>query len=136
MLFGHIDSKFTGFVQEVTPHEVAHQWWGHTVGWASYHDIGFPRDLPSSPLGCFTAGRGKKLAKDYIEFWDRLRAESWIKTISASHPTDAGPIWMGLRLISPHTENAYQNVIYPKGAYVLEMLRSIMYSPEDQDKDS
>src|SRR5262249_35414703 len=38
MLFGSINSKFTGFVQEVTPHEVAHQWWGHAVGWASYHD--------------------------------------------------------------------------------------------------
>ena len=41
---------------------------------------------------------------------------------------------MGLRLISPRTANAYQNVTYPKGAYVLQMLRSIMYSPQDQDK--
>ena len=41
---------------------------------------------------------------------------------------------MGTRLISPRTENAYQNVTYPKGAYVLEMLRSIMYSQDDQDK--
>ena len=38
MLFGNINSRFTGFVQEVTPHEVAHQWWGHAVGWASYLD--------------------------------------------------------------------------------------------------
>src|SRR5256886_12422960 len=38
MLFGQINSRFTGFVQEVTPHEVAHQWFGHGVGWASYHD--------------------------------------------------------------------------------------------------
>jgi len=37
-LFGTIDSNFTGFVQEVTPHEVAHQWFGHSVSWASYHD--------------------------------------------------------------------------------------------------
>ena len=35
MLFGNINDKFSGFVQEVTPHEVAHQWWGHAVGWAS-----------------------------------------------------------------------------------------------------
>lgn len=41
---------------------------------------------------------------------------------------------MGTRLISPRTENAYQNVTYPKGAYVLEMMRSIMYSQDDQDK--
>jgi aminopeptidase N len=37
-------------------------------------------------------------------------------------------------LISPRTENAYQNVTYPKGAYVLQMLRSMMYDPEDKDK--
>jgi aminopeptidase N len=41
---------------------------------------------------------------------------------------------MGLRLISPRTENAYQNVTYPKGAYVLQMLRSMMYDPDDKDK--
>jgi aminopeptidase N len=41
---------------------------------------------------------------------------------------------MGLRLDSPRTERAYQNVTYPKGAYVLGMLRSIMYSQQDGDK--
>jgi aminopeptidase N len=41
---------------------------------------------------------------------------------------------MGTRLISPRSESAYQQVTYAKGAYVLEMLRSIMYSPEDHDK--
>jgi hypothetical protein len=29
--------------------------------------------------------------------------------------------------------NAYQNVTYPKGAYVLQMLRSLMYGLDDQD---
>ena len=43
-------------------------------------------------------------------------------------PNDAGPLWMGLRLVSPHSENAYQNVTYPKGAYVLQMLRSLNFA--------
>lgn len=136
MLFGHIDSKFTGFVQEVTPHEVAHQWWGHTVGWASYHDVWLSEGFAEFSAGLFLQEAvGKNWRKDYIEFWERLRVRILDKNNFGIAPTDAGPIWMGLRLISPHTENAYQNVIYPKGAYVLEMLRSIMYSPEDQDKD-
>jgi aminopeptidase N len=39
---------------------------------------------------------------------------------------DAGPLWLGLRLSAPRTEGGYQNVTYPKGAFVLSMLRSIM----------
>ena len=27
-----------GYWKVVTPHEVAHQWWGHTVGFDSYRD--------------------------------------------------------------------------------------------------
>jgi len=41
---------------------------------------------------------------------------------------------MGLRLVSPRSEEAYQNLTYPKGAYVLQMLRSIMCRPEGDDK--
>src|SRR6185295_12790683 len=33
-----LNSRFTEFIQEVTPHEVSHQWWGHMVGWSSFHD--------------------------------------------------------------------------------------------------
>ncbi|MEK7831142.1 MAG: carboxypeptidase regulatory-like domain-containing protein, partial [Acidobacteriota bacterium] len=33
-----LNSSLTNFIQEVTSHEVAHQWWGHVVGWASFHD--------------------------------------------------------------------------------------------------
>src|SRR4029078_7781680 len=48
-------------------------------------------------------------------------------------PNDAGPLWMGLRLISPKTSDAYQNVTYPKGAYVLQMLRAMMYSEGEKE---
>ena len=135
MLFGQINNKFTGFVQEVTPHEVAHQWWGHAVGWASYHDQWLSEGFAEFSAGLFLQqGVGGDWRKDYVEFWERLRQRILEKNNFGISPNDAGPLWMGLRLISPRTESAYQNVTYPKGAYVLQMLRSMMYSPEDQDK--
>ena len=135
MLFGQINNKFTGFVQEVTPHEVAHQWWGHAVGWGSYHDQWLSEGFAEFSAGLFLQQAvGKDWRRDYIEFWERLRQRILEKNNFGVAPNDAGPLWMGLRLISPRTENAYQNVTYPKGAYVLQMLRSIMYSPEDHDK--
>jgi Peptidase family M1 domain/Carboxypeptidase regulatory-like domain len=135
MLFGTINAKFTGFVQEVTPHEVAHQWWGHAVPWASYHDLWLSEGFAEFSAGLFlqqaVAGNWRK---DYIEFWDRLRQRILEKNNYGIAPNDAGPLWMGLRLVSPRTENAYQNVTYPKGAYVLQMLRSLMYDNQDKDQ--
>lgn len=136
MLFGNINSGFTGFVQEVTPHEVAHQWWGHAVGWASYHDQWLSEGFAEFSAGLFLEEAvGGDWRKDYIEFWDRLRKRLLEKNNFGVAPTDAGPLWMGLRLSSPHTENAYFDVTYPKGAYVLQMLRSIMYDPETHDSN-
>lgn len=53
LLFGQINSRFTGFVQEVTPHEVAHQWFGHAVGWASYHDQWLSEGFAEFAAGLF-----------------------------------------------------------------------------------
>jgi hypothetical protein len=133
MLFGNINTRFTGFVQEVTPHEVAHQWWGHAVGWASYHDQWLSEGFAEFSAGLFLQhAMGGNWLKDYLEFWDRLKRRILEKNKFDVAPNDAGPLWLGLRLISPKSADAYQNVTYPKGAYILNMLRSVMYSDDDQ----
>ncbi len=129
MLFGRIDNNFSGFVQEVTPHEVAHQWWGHAVGWASYHDQWLSEGFAEFSAGLFLQNAfGPKWRNDWMDFWTRLHDRILQKNNFGIAPNDAGPLWMGLRLISPKTMSAYQNVTYPKGAYVLQMMRSIMYT--------
>jgi hypothetical protein len=136
MLFGTIDPKFTGFVQEVTPHEVSHQWWGHAVGWASYHDQWLSEGFAEFSAGLFLQqGVAGDWRKDYIDFWERLRKRILEKNNFGVAPNDAGPLWMGLRLVSPRSENAYQNLTYPKGAYILQMLRSMMYDTDQKEKD-
>ncbi len=128
MMFGQINTRFTGFVQEVTPHEVAHQWFGHGVGWASYHDQWLSEGFAEFAAGLFLQqATGPKWQKDYIDFWERQRVRILEKNNFGVSPNDAGPLWLGLRLISPHTPQAYQGVTYSKGAYVLLMLRSLMY---------
>ncbi len=127
MLFGQINSKFTGFVQEVTPHEVAHQWFGHGVSWASYHDQWLSEGFAEFAAGLFLQqAMGPKWQKDYIDFWERQRVRILDKNSFGVSPNDAGPLWLGLRLISPRSGQAYQGVTYSKGAYVLSMLRSLM----------
>ena len=105
-----------------------------SVGLA-YHDQWLSEGLAEFSAGLFlqqaVAGDWRK---DYIDFWERLRKRILEKNQYGIAPNDAGPLWMGLRLISPRTEDAYQNVVYPKGAYVLAMLRSMMYSPDTHDQ--
>ncbi len=137
LLFGRISRSFTAFVEEVTPHEVAHQWWGHTVGWASYHDEWLSEGFAEFSAGLFLQhAMAGDWVKDYLHFWDRLRHRILDKNVFGVAPNDAGPLWLGLRLISPRTQDAYLNVTYPKGAYVLAMLRSMMYAPEEKDRDA
>lgn len=42
---------------------------------------------------------------------------------------DAGPLWMGRRLSTPKSGSAYRKLIYPKGGFVLRMLRQMMFDP-------
>jgi hypothetical protein len=133
MMFGQINSKVTGFVQEVTPHEVAHQWWGHAVGWASYHDQWLSEGFAEFSAGLFLQQAvGGDWRRDYIDFWERLRQRVLEKNNYGISANDAGPLWMGERLTSPRTERAYQNVTYPKGAYILQMLRSMMFEEKEK----
>jgi hypothetical protein len=135
LLFGRINNKLTAFVQEVTPHEVAHQWWGHAVGWASYHDQWLSEGFAEFSAGLFLQQAvGKNWQKDYVEFWDRLRRRILEKNEFGASANESGPVWLGVRLISPRSGRAYQDVTYAKGAYILSMLRSIMYSTHDKDK--
>jgi aminopeptidase N len=127
LLFGRIDNNFTGFVQEVTPHEVAHQWFGHSVMWASYHDQWLSEGFADFAAGLFLQQAvGPKWQQDYLQYWDRQKIRILEKNNYGVAPNDAGPLWMGLRLISPRTEQGYQGLTYSKGAYVLMMLRSMM----------
>src|SRR5215469_2879997 len=131
MLFGHIDSNFTGFVQEVTPHEVAHQWFGHSVSWASYHDQWLSEGFADFAAGLFLQQAvGGNWKEDYLKYWERQRKRILDKNAFGFSPNDAGPLWLGLRLISPKTAQAYQGVTYGKGGYVLLMLKSLMYADQ------
>jgi hypothetical protein len=133
MLLGGISSRFTEFIQEVTPHEVAHQWWGHIVGWASFHDQWLSEGFADFSAGLFLQATEKTPDK-YLKYWDRQRQNIVEKNQWGNRPNDAGPIWMGLRLNTYKTQGAYNRLVYPKGGYILHMLRAIMYDRNTGDK--
>jgi len=132
-LMGQNASKFAEFVDEVIPHEVSHQWWGHMVGWSSYHDQWLSEGFAEFSAGIYLQATEKDPAK-YLKYWDHARETLTQKNNFGKRATDAGPLWLGLRLSAFHTPGAYSAVVYRKGAYILHMLRSLMFDSKDGDK--
>jgi aminopeptidase N len=133
MLMGRINSRFTEFIEEVTPHEVSHQWWGHMVGWASYHDQWLSEGFADFSAGLFLLMTEQKRDK-FLHYWERQRQRILEKNQFGQSPNDAGPLWMGLRLITTRNLGGYSNLVYPKGGYVLHMLRSMMFDNKTGDR--
>ncbi len=132
-LLGSQAFKFAEFIDEVTPHEIAHQWWGHMVGWASYHDQWLSEGFAEFSAGLFLEATQKPPAAQ--KFWDRLEVEIMEKSGFGISANDAGPIWLGFRLDTPKTPSAYRNLVYPKGAYLLQMIRMLMWDDKTGDQD-
>ncbi|HEX3582176.1 MAG TPA: M1 family aminopeptidase [Thermoanaerobaculia bacterium] len=122
------------FIDLVGPHEFAHQWWGHQVGWASYHD-----QWLSEGFAEFSAALVLQMTKGpkaYNDFWEKRRKEIFERSARSSITNDtAGPITQGIRLITWRAPGAYQTIVYEKGAYVLHMLRMLMSNPAKQNRD-
>ena len=128
-LLGSSAFKFAYFVLEVTPHEVAHQWWGHLVGWGSYHDQWISEGFAEFSAGLFLQ---IKNAGEYREFLERGRKLILEKNQFGYSANDTGPIWMGRRLSTPKTGSAYNKLIYAKGGYILHILRQMMFDPREK----
>ena len=117
------------FWQYVAPHEIAHQWWGHIIGWDSYHDQwmseGFA-EFSASLYVQITRGNEK-----FNEFWEEQR--KLIVEASPStrgrKPYTVGAVTQGYRLNNAKTGGVARRMIYPKGAYILHMLRMLMFDP-------
>ena len=131
-----LDPRFVQSLKEfgntVAWHEVAHQWWGHQVGWSSYRDQwlseGFAEFTAALVLEV-TSGR-----KSANAFWELRRNEVLGRTTGIPN-SEAGAITQGFRLATRRSPGAARAMIYSKGAYVLHMLRMMMREDGVADPD-
>ena len=116
VLFGLEDRR------TVIAHEIAHQWWGHTVGWASYRDQWISEAMANYAAVLF--GRNRLAWNDRLG----LRPTSgWQEELLSELPDgrvieSVGPVVLGVRLGSSRAGDAYQPIVYKKGAVILDML--------------
>ena len=113
-------------------HETAHQWWGGIVAWRSYRDQWLSEGFAEYSGILYTGMRQNIDAKN-----DLLRGlreslhepPSTVNGIGKGRLVDVGPIILGHRLATRKSLDAYETLIYNKGALVLRMLHYMMSDP-------
>jgi hypothetical protein len=123
-----------GYWKVVTPHEVAHQWWGHTVGFGSYRDQWMSEGFADMSASLYLSMIEKNQQK-FITFWNDERDLLLERSAEGFRAIDAGPLTMGYRMSNSRTGfGLTRRLIYPKGAYILHMLRMMMHDNRTGDQ--
>jgi hypothetical protein len=117
-------------------HEVAHQWWGNVVGWDNYRDQWLSEGL-ANYIALAGADAEKPNAHVLTHWLDGYR-KTLTSRVSGQEYTvdDAGPLVHGPRLSSSLAPDAYEKVIYGKGAWIFHMLRMMLQDPASKNPDA
>jgi aminopeptidase N len=114
-------------------HETSHQWWGHRVGWKSYHDQWMSEGFATFSGNLYT--QLKDGQKEYVDL-QRADKQGLLAKDSRNHVIDSvGSVWMGYRTSSSVAPGDTSTIIYNKGGYVLTMLRMMMADTTKPDPD-
>jgi hypothetical protein len=123
-----------GYFKVVAPHEVAHQWWGQTVGWGSYRDQWMSEGFADFSASLFIQLVWSDRPQEFRKFWNDERDMIVEKNSAGFRAIDVGPLTLGYRLNNSRAGfNVTRQLIYPKGAYILHMLRMMMWGREKGD---
>ncbi|KXK57952.1 MAG: hypothetical protein IPM61_04950 [Chlorobi bacterium] len=118
-----------GFDHIFRAHEVAHQWWGIGVDFATYHDQWLSEGF-AEYSGMIYLQAALKDNKLFLSWMEKFRKQLMGSRKSLfGKGTEGGPIWLGYRTQSSLTQGDYDLIIYLKGAWVLHMLRNLVMDP-------
>ncbi len=99
-------------------HEVAHQWWGHAVGWKNYHEQWISEGFAQYFAALYAeSDRGDDLLPNLLRQMRHTAIEA----------SDQGPIYLGYRLGHIQGDDRiFRALVYNKSAMVLHMLRRLV----------
>ena len=115
------DTRDNGEDEVFRAHEVAHQWWGIGVDFATYHDQWLSEGF-SNFSGLWYLQSVSKNNDRYFEILKQWRSSILLRE------GEPGPISLGYRVFATRDDDLddYQTVVYKKGAWVVHMLRILM----------
>src|SRR6185312_9224785 len=111
-------ASFDRFPDFFLAHELAHQWFGHGVGWGNYHEQWLSEAFAQYLAALYAQSR----RGDNVFAGVMRQMRRW-----AMAESDQGPVYLGYRL--GHIKNdgrVFRALVYNKGAAVLHMLRRLI----------
>ena len=121
-------------------HEVAHEWWGHQLAWASYRDQWLSEGLAEYASMMFIEAsleKGDRILRDWVQaYHDEVNgslksafgafARPGLAFLNDKGRDRVGPIGHGNRAGTAENPAAYTSMAYTKGSLVMHSLRNIM----------
>jgi aminopeptidase N len=105
------------------------------VGFNSYRDQWMSEGFAEMSASLFIQ-LIEKNPKKFAEFWDDERKSLTERNKEGFRAIDAGPVTMGYRLNNSRAGfNITRDLIYPKGAYILHMVRMMMWDRPTGDQN-
>ena len=124
------------FAEVMMPHELAHQWFGDQVSWASYHEQWLLEALANY---CALLLLERSKAADVQLMLDTYRSFLATKSKDGQPNVEAGPVTLGIRLSSSKFPEGYEIITYGRGTWLIHMLRTMLRdasrTPENPNGD-
>ncbi len=108
------------YSEVMMPHELAHQWYGDKVSWASYHEQWLLEALANY---CSLLLLERSQPADVQLTLENYRQILGSKSHNDRRIVEAGPVTLGSRLSSSHFPNGYEIITYGRGTWMIHMLR-------------
>lgn len=128
-------NRGTGEHEAFRAHEVAHQWWGIELDFATYHDQWLSEAFAEYSALMYM----QAVMKDNDRFFERLKKYREeilsIRKVLFGSRRPPGPIWLGRRNDAGVSGSDYFPIIYRKGAWVLHMLRNMLLDLNTMKED-
>ena len=109
--------------QSIPAHETAHQWWGDLVTWSSYRDQWFSEGLANY---CAMMMLQEKDPAGFRQVMESYRLDLIRKNKDGRSPMEAGPVTLGVRLLSSRFPEGYDEILYGRGTWLFYMLRTML----------
>jgi hypothetical protein len=141
-------SEHPGASELFRAHEVAHEWWGHKVGWTSYRDQWLSEAFAEYMAMMFvrdTVKGGDKFFDEILRSYDGIMKGNfaggfskfnrpWLIERSTVERARLGPIGHGYRAATADIPAGYTIQTYIKGPMVLHMLRQLLLFKTGKDE--